>query len=89
MKVTLIPIVAPDQIDFRVSGESLWINDVEYDLSDITEGEERWSSWLKCPWIIGYVRRIDGQLEVSLLEPVAPDSLSTTRSFKVIDGWPA
>lgn len=89
MKVTLTPIVAPDQVRFRVSGESLWVNDAEFDLSDIAEGEERWSSWLRSPWIVGYVRRRSGEIEVSLLQPVAADSTDTQRSFTVIDGWPA
>ncbi len=88
MKITLTPIIAELVADFRVSGESLWINATEFDLSVVPEGERVWSGWLQSPLIVGYVGRFNGEIEVSLLQPVQPDAWFEVHDIVVVDGWP-
>ena len=74
MHITLIPQRRGDTLIVIKAGDTLTINDVDYDLSVIPEGATLPATATDCPYLMGDIQRIDGVLHLSLLLPTGIDA---------------
>lgn len=71
MHITLTPMRTDDaqSLTLSLTGETLDVNGQTVDLSQIAEGEVIEADTLGCPSIIGFVRREEGDLHLTLILP--------------------
>lgn len=74
MKITLIPQRRDDTLTVIKNGDTLTINDIDYDLSVIPEGATLPATATGCEFLVGDIERIDGVLHLSLLLPTGMDA---------------
>ena len=74
MKINLSPQVRTDALVVSKSGDALTINDVVYDFSQLTEGSTLPAEAVECEYIVGEVKRVDGEIELTLLLPITADA---------------
>jgi len=89
MKINLSPQRRDDTIIVTRQGDVLTINDTEYDFSQLPNGaviplyspsennEKRKN--IDCEWIISDVKRVNGELELTLLLPHGADASEAAR----------
>ena len=70
MKIKLIPQYRQDELRVTRAGDVLTINDVDYDFGPLPDGATLPSDAIDCPWIMGPVERVGGQLNLTLLLPI-------------------
>ena len=69
MKINLSPVRVDTELDVIKRGDCLTINGEVFDFSVIPEGAVLPASAVACEWIIGEVKRNDGELELTLILP--------------------
>lgn len=71
--IELAPIVSKDRISVSTSGDTLTINNTSYDLSVIPDGATLPNApeATGCGYFVGDIERIDGELHITLLLPIA------------------
>ena len=71
--IKLAPIVSKDRISVSTSGDTITINNTSYDLSVIPDGSTlpNASEATGCEYFVGDIERIDGELHITLLLPIA------------------
>lgn len=74
MKINLSPQVRTDTIVVSKSGDALTINGVVYDFAPLTEGSTLPAEAIECEYIVGEVKRVDGEIELTLLLPITADA---------------
>lgn len=74
MKITLSPQVRDDNLMLSKKGDTLTINGTAYDFSPLPDGAILPADAVACEYIIGEVKRVDGQLHLTLLMPIAWDA---------------
>ena len=74
MKINLCPQVRTDTIVVSKSGDALTINGVTYDFTPLTEGSTLPAAAVDCEYIVGEVKREDGEIELTLLLPITRDA---------------
>lgn len=67
MKISFTPIRMDSVLVAELSAETLTLNGDAYDFSHVEEGQPVEDH--DCPWVIGPVSRVNGELEVTLLLP--------------------
>lgn len=74
MVINLSPQVRSDRVLVSKEGDTLTINGEPFDFSPIAEGAILPASAVDCEFIIGDVRRQDGELHLTLLLPISWDA---------------
>lgn len=73
-KINLSPQVRDGTLTVSKSGDALTINDVTYDFTPLTEGSTLPAEAVECEYIVGEVKRVDGEIELTLLLPITRDA---------------
>ncbi|MCX4037769.1 hypothetical protein OR604_16405 [Aeromonas caviae] len=79
MKIKLIPIGGPEQLTARVDGDILTVNGVSLDFSPLPEGGMLPNAAISSLWVFGDVRRVDGEVYLTLVLPHSNDAPHETR----------
>lgn len=78
MNITLSPYAplpdSDDALNVSKVGDVLTINDTPYDFSVIPDGATLPEGSTDCPYIIGAIERVGGELHLTLRLPVMPDA---------------
>lgn len=74
MKINLSPQVRTDALVVSKSGDALIVNGVTYDFTQLTEGSTLPAEAIECEYIVGEVKREDGEIELTLLLPITADA---------------
>lgn len=71
--IKLAPIVSRDRISVSTEGDTITINNGSYDLSVIPDGATLPNAQeaTGCEYFVGDIERIDGELHITLLLPIA------------------
>lgn len=73
MKITFIPQRNDSQLTLSISGETVTINNMDYDLSVIPDGASIHSSATDCEFLFGDISRNNGVLEILIILPHGAD----------------
>lgn len=71
MKINLSPQVRTDALVVTKFGDALTIKGVVYDFTPLTEGSTLPAEAVDCEYIVGEVKRVDGEIELTLLLPIS------------------
>ena len=74
MKINLSPQVRNGTLSVSKSGDTLTINGVTYDFTPLTGGSTLPAAAVDCEYIVGEVKREDGEIELTLLLPITRDA---------------
>ena len=74
MKINLSPQVRTDALVVTKFGDALTIKGVVYDFAPLTEGSTLPAEAIECEYIVGEVKRGDGEIELTLLLPITRDA---------------
>ena len=74
MLINLSPQVSGKKLVVTKKGDALTINGVSLDFTQLPEGGVLPRSAVNCDFIVGSVIRVDGDLVVTLLLPIAMDA---------------
>lgn len=74
MKINLSPQVRSDALEVLKAGDKLIINGEVFDFTPLAEGGVLPAAAVDCEFITGDVRRQGGELELTLLLPIAWDA---------------
>jgi hypothetical protein len=77
--ITLSPQRRDDTLTVIKSGDTLIINGVEYDFSPLLDGATLPAEAIGCPWIVGPVERIGGELHITLRLPLGANASHAAR----------
>lgn len=69
MKITLSPQRRDDTLEVIKAGDTLTINDVDYDFSVVPEGANLPKGAVDCTWLASDVERVEGVLHLTLILP--------------------
>lgn len=70
MLINLSPIRSDRDLEITKTGETLTINGVPYDFSQLPEGATLPREAIGCEFIVSDVNRVNGQIELTLLFPI-------------------
>lgn len=73
-KINLSPQVRDGTLTVSKSGDALIVNGVTYDFTQLTEGSTLPAEAIECEYIVGEVKRVDGEIELTLLLPITRDA---------------
>ena len=73
MKISLSPQRRDDELTLSKSGDVLTINGEPFDFSTLPDGATIPIGNVPCPWIIGPIHRVNGQLGLTLILPHGPN----------------
>ncbi|WP_069942549.1 tail fiber assembly protein [Pseudomonas putida] len=79
MIIKLSPVRSDSELTVFKQGDSLTVNGLTVDLSQLPDGATIPADAIGCEWIINQVDRINGQLTVSLSLPHGPDAPEAAR----------
>lgn len=79
MKINLSPQVRNGTLSVSKSGDALTINGVVYDFTPLTEGSTLPAAAVDCEYIVGEVKREDGDIELTLLLPITATASEAAR----------
>ncbi|MDR2330542.1 MAG: hypothetical protein LBE58_13130 [Comamonas sp.] len=74
MKIQLSPQVRADTLEVFKAGDKLTINGEDFDFAPLAEGGLLPAAAVDCEFVVGDVRRQGGELELTLLLPIAWDA---------------
>ena len=74
MRIALSPQVRDDHLAITKQGDVLTINGAAYDFGPLPEGGVLPADATGCKFILGEVKRTDGQVHLTLLLPIAHDA---------------
>jgi hypothetical protein len=69
MLINLSPIRSGRALEISKTGETLTINGVPYDFSQLPDGATLPREAIDCEWIVSDVNRINGEIELTILLP--------------------
>lgn len=72
MQINLHPRRDDAPLELVAAGDTLWINGQAFDFSALPDGATLPEGAVDCPWLMGPVERIDGELHLSLYLPCGP-----------------
>jgi len=79
MKISLSPQRRDDALTVVKAGDTLTINDAVYDFSVIPDGATLPAAATDCPFIAGPVERVAGDLQLTLILPLAGGASEAAR----------
>lgn len=74
MKIQLSPQVRADSLEVLKAGDKLNINGEDFDFAPLAEGGLLPVAAVDCEFVVGDVRRQGGELQLTLLLPIAWDA---------------
>lgn len=74
MKINLSPQVRTDSLEVIKAGDKLTVNGESFDFTQLPEGAVLPATAVNCEFIIGDVRREGGELQLTMLLPIAWDA---------------
>lgn len=74
IKINLSPQVRAGTLTVSKSGDALIVNGETFDFSPLTEGSTLPAAAVDCEYIVGEVKRVDGEIELTLLLPITRDA---------------
>lgn len=74
MQISFSPQVRGDALALSKRGDVLTINGIPYDFGPLPEGAVLPADATGCKFILGEVKRTDGQVHLTLLLPIAHDA---------------
>ncbi|WP_313329564.1 hypothetical protein [Comamonas sp.] len=74
MQINLSPQIRPGGLEVLKAGDTLTINGQLFDFTPVAEGGILPAAAVDCEFVIGDVRRQGGELELTLLLPIAWDA---------------
>lgn len=74
MKISLSPQRSDYLLKIEKNGDCLTINGIEYDFSQLSEGDILPYGSVICEWIVSDVARINGELELTIKLPHSADA---------------
>jgi len=72
MRVSFSPQRRDDTMTVSKSGDILTINGDAFDFTDLPDGATIPAGAITCDWIVGPVKRVDGELCLTLILPHGP-----------------
>ena len=69
MKINLSPIRSDRALEISKTGETLTINGIPYDFSQLPNGATLPREAIDCEWIVSDVNRVNGEIELTILLP--------------------
>lgn len=72
MQIDYTPQRTDDTVSVSYNGDVLQVNGVDYDFSSLGEGEYLPCEEVGCPYLVSDVRRLDGSIQLTLIQPVGP-----------------
>lgn len=79
MMLLLSPQRRDATLQVSVAGDVLTINGTAYNLARLPDGATLPRSAIDCEWIAGDVQRINGELQIPILLPLAADASEAAR----------
>lgn len=79
MKITLSPQVSVSALVVSKSGDVLTINGEVFDFSVIPDGATLPEGAIDCSFIVGDVRRMGGEIQLTFLLPIGADASEAAR----------
>ena len=79
MKINLSPQRRDDTLTVTKQGDTLTINGIAYDFSQLPDGGTLPGDAVDCEYVIGSVNRVNGELELTLLLPHGPNASEAAR----------
>ena len=79
MLINLSPIRSDNSLEIIRTGETLKINGVPYDFSQLPDGATLPNEAIGCEWIVSDVHRVNGQIELTILLPHGADASESAR----------
>lgn len=74
MKINISPQVRPDALEVLKAGDKLTVNGEVFDFTQLPDGAVLPAAAVNCEFIIGDVWREGGELQLTLLLPIAWDA---------------
>ena len=74
MLINLSPQRREDILTISKSGDTLTINGIPYDFSQLPNGATLPKEAVDCEWIVSDVNRVNGEIELTLLFPISADA---------------
>jgi hypothetical protein len=68
-----------DTLSLNKQGETLTINGIPYDFSQLADGATLPKEAIDCEWIVSDVNRINGEIELTILLPHGADASESAR----------
>ena len=79
MKINFSPQVRNGTLTVSKSGDALTINGVVYDFTPLTEGSTLPAAAVDCEYIVGEVKRENGEIELTLLLPITHNASNAAK----------
>ncbi|NWA68007.1 hypothetical protein [Pseudomonas reactans] len=79
MIINLSPNLDAPALTVKKKGDVLTINGEVFDFSPLPDGATLPASAMECESILGDVERVNGELNITLLLPITPDSSGAAR----------
>lgn len=80
MKINLTPQRRDDVLDVSVAGNSITLNGVVFDFSQMSDGDTLPAGAVNSEWFVGDVHKADGEIELTLILPL-PMNYSPAQAF--------
>ena len=79
MLINLSPIRSDRTLEITKTNDTLTINSVPYDFSQLPDGATLPNEAIGCEWIVSDVHRVNGQIELTILLPHGADASESAR----------
>lgn len=79
MIINLSPQRRDDTLEITKTGDALTINGIEYDFTQVPDGGLLPREAVDCEWLVSDVKRVDGELVLTLLLPHGVDATEAAR----------
>jgi len=79
MKISFSPVRRDDALTLSKSGDVLTINGEAFDFADVPDGATLPREAVTCDWLASDVRRIGGQIQLTLILPHGSDAPPETK----------
>ncbi len=77
---TLLPDDNSTRLEASVAGDVITINGDEIDLTDLPENDELLASAVDHPWVVGRLRRLSDQIQITIVFPIPSDAPPEARA---------
>ena len=74
MKINLSPQLCATPLTASVTGDILTLNGIPYDFGPLPEGGSLPRAAINCPFLVSDVKRLGGQIELTILLPHGPSA---------------
>ena len=79
MLINLSPIRSDQTLEIYKTGDTLTINGIPYDFTQLPDSATLPNEAIGCEWIVSDVHRVNGQIELTILLPHGADASHEAR----------